>query len=159
MKKIFFFFSFFSLVFAFSTYDKYLDVGIGVCKSNKYNGVNVLSTDFGYKNDTDRIYLNLSNINYDTDNNLGIFSYSLNYDRFLFSKNNFKPFIGIGINFFEIGDDSGVYARKFGFNIKTGLTYSISFHWAANLKLDYMYVNHKDIKYTYGSTLNLEYQF
>jgi len=43
MKKIF---SFFSLVFSFSTYDKYLGVGIGVCKSNKYNGFNI-STDFG----------------------------------------------------------------------------------------------------------------
>ena len=47
MKKIFFFFSFVSLVFAFSTY---VGVGIGLCKSDKYSGFN-FSTDFGYKND------------------------------------------------------------------------------------------------------------
>ena len=53
-------------MFAFSTYYKYVGVGIDGCKSNKYSGFNFL-TDFGYKNNTDRFYLNLSNIGYDTD--------------------------------------------------------------------------------------------
>ena len=64
-----------------------MGVGIRMCKNDKYNNGFNFSTDFGYKNDIDRFYLNLSNINYDTDNNLGIFSCSLNYDSFLIENN------------------------------------------------------------------------
>ncbi|QCI28970.1 hypothetical protein [Caminibacter pacificus] len=161
MKKIIFFFSFFVFLFGMSfsnDYKKYVSVGLGVCKSKKYNGFNI-STDFGYKNNKDRFYLNLSNLNFDTQNDLGLFSYSLNYDKFIFNDVNFMPFVGCGINFIEIGDDNGVYDNKFGFNLKAGLLYNFGTHWSLNLKEIYTYINHKDIKYTYGTTLNLEYQF
>jgi opacity protein-like surface antigen len=160
MKKIVFFFSLFVFVFgfSFSDYEKYVSVGFGVCNSDKYDGFDI-STDFGYKNSEEKFYLSLSNINFDTQNDFGIFSYSLNYDKFLLTDVAIKPFLGGGVNFMEIGDDSGVYAHKFGFNAKAGILYNITTHWALNLRGVYTYINHKDVKYTYGATLNLEYQF
>ena len=160
MKKIVFFFSLF--VFVFSYDYKFVNIGFGSgCKEDKCSGV-YFKSDMGFGYGDKRIYLSLENIYFGGKDEFDVFDYSLNLDKVNDVMDNTKLYYGGGINYICVNktiNDKEIDDYKFGFNAKAGILYNITTHWALNLRGVYTYINHKDVKYTYGATLNLEYQF
>jgi hypothetical protein len=141
-------------------YHKYVSIGMGVTQSDSYSGgLDFISTDIGIKSEYDKIYINMNNINYDEDNDIGAFSYTINYDKFIYNEYNKKIYIGSGIGMVEIGNDDKIFARRLYLNLKSGIIYDFTMHWSINAGLNYWFTNYPGFRNTFGFLTSLEYQF
>jgi opacity protein-like surface antigen len=121
--------------------------------------------EMGAKLNSHKIYISFPVLLFsNSSNELDLTIASINYDYIYYNKKRYKPYIGTGINYIDIiqtniNTQQEDRYTKIGINLKTGFMYELNYNWDINFGLNYLYINHDLIKNTYGSFINIEYNF